>query len=51
MKKDWTECWGKLLQRKIQEWIERIIQRIIECEGGNGYKEGSGMKKNSQRVR
>jgi len=30
-------------QRKIQEWIKRIpihIQRIIELEGGNDYKEG-----------
>jgi hypothetical protein len=24
MKEDWIECWRKLPQRKIQEWIERI---------------------------
>ena len=54
MKKDWIECWGKLPQRKIQEWIERIpghIQRIIKCEGGNEYREGLGREKNPQRVR
>jgi transposase len=54
MKKDWIECWGKLPQRKIQEWIERIpehIQRIIDCDSGNEYKEGLGEKKNPLRVR
>jgi hypothetical protein len=57
MKEDWTECWDKLPQKKIQEWIERIpehIQRIIDCEGGNEYKKGlgrSGRKRNPQRVR
>lgn len=50
MKKDWEECWARLPQKKIQEWIEMIpghIQRIIECEGGNEYREGS----NPNRVR
>lgn len=45
MKEDWQKCWKKLPQGKIQEWIERIpahIQRIIECGGGNEYKEGLG---------
>jgi hypothetical protein len=28
MKKDWVECWDKLPQREIQEWIERIPQHI-----------------------
>ena len=57
MKKDWEECWARLPQKKIQEWIEAIplhIQRIIECEGGNEYKEGtgrSGRKRNPNRVR
>ena len=39
----WTKCWKELPQSKIQAWIERIpehIERIIECEGGNEYKEG-----------
>ncbi len=43
MKADWIEAWKKLPQSKIQGWIERIpehIKRIIDCEGGNEYKEG-----------
>ena len=36
-KTDWTE----LPQEKIQAWVERDhIQKIIELEGGNEYKEG-----------
>ena len=55
IREDWIECWKRLLQRKIQEWIERIpehIQRIIACEGGNEYREGLGRRKrNPNRVR
>ena len=54
IKKDWTECWDRLPQRKIQEWIERVpehIQRIIECSGGNEYKEGLGRDKQKRRAR
>jgi len=39
----WEKCWEELPQEKIQAWIERIpihIQKIIELEGGNGYREG-----------
>jgi hypothetical protein len=39
----WEQCWKELPQDKIQAWIERIpfhIQKIIELEGGNEYKEG-----------
>lgn len=39
----WESCWKELPQSKIQAWIERIpihIQKIIELEGGNEYKEG-----------
>lgn len=39
----WEQCWDELPQSKIQAWIERIpihIQKIIELEGGNEYKEG-----------
>ena len=56
MKKDWEECWAKLSQEKVQGWIEAIplhIQRIIECEGGNEYREGtgrSGRNRNPNRV-
>ena len=53
MKKDWVECWGRLKQEKIQEWIERIpahIPKIIDCEGGNEYREGLGRKKSPNRV-
>jgi hypothetical protein len=54
MKKDWIDCWNRLPQKKIQEWIERIpehIQRIIECGGGNEYREGSGKRRrNPDRV-
>jgi hypothetical protein len=54
MKEDWTECLDKLSQKKIQEWIERIpeyIQKIINCEGGNEYREGLGRAGNPKRVR
>ena len=53
MAKRWIQCWKDLPQEKIQEWIERIpehIQRIIECEGGNEYKEGLGRTRNPDRV-
>jgi hypothetical protein len=39
----WEKCWKELPQEKIQAWIECIpihIQKIIELEGGNEYKEG-----------
>jgi hypothetical protein len=55
LKKDWLEYWERLLQEKIQEWIKRIpehIQRIIDCRGGNEYREGSGKRaRNPDRVR
>ena len=55
MRKDWTDCWRRLPQSKIQQWIERIpdnIQKIIACGGGNEYKEGSKeRKRNPHRVR
>jgi transposase len=53
--KDWLKVWKDLPQKKIQEWIERIpeyIQKIIELEGGNKYKEGRNKRKrNPNRVR
>jgi hypothetical protein len=40
----WEHCWNETLtQDRIQAWIERIVshvQQVIECEGGNEYKEG-----------
>jgi hypothetical protein len=39
----WTLAWKNLEQTRIQAWIERIkphIDKIIELEGGNHYKEG-----------
>ena len=39
----WLSCWRDLPQKVIQAWIERIprhIQKIIELEGGNEYREG-----------
>jgi len=41
--KAWREAWEELDQWRIQAWIERIprhIQKIIELEGGNEYREG-----------
>ncbi len=41
--KVWQQCWKELPQSQIQAWIERIpihIQKVIELEGGNEYKEG-----------
>ena len=43
MKKAWQRAWDNLDQSQIQAWIERIpvhIQKVIELEGGNLYKEG-----------
>ena len=51
MRKDWINCWKRLPQSKIQEWIERIpenIQKIIACEGGNEYQKER--RRNPQRV-
>jgi hypothetical protein len=45
--KAWLDSWKGLEQGRIQAWIERIpthIQKIIELEGGNEYKEGKGEK-------
>lgn len=39
----WKQAWKDLDQRTIQKWIERIvrhIEKVIELEGGNEYKEG-----------
>ena len=39
----WLKAWKELPQEKIQAWIEAIpvhVKRIIECDGGNEYKEG-----------
>lgn len=42
--KVWQACWrDDVTQEQIQAWIERIpvhIQKIIDLEGGNEYKEG-----------
>lgn len=41
--KVWGAAWKELPQEKIQDWIERIpvhVQKVIELEGGNEYKEG-----------
>lgn len=46
LKKAWTECWNYLPQRHIQQWIERIpvaIQKVIELEGGNEYRESGSL--------
>src|SRR2546421_1851862 len=39
----WTKAWSELKQSRIQAWIERIkphIDKVIELEGGNYYREG-----------
>ena len=39
----WSHAWNELEQWRIQAWIERIprhIEKIIELEGGNDYREG-----------
>lgn len=46
----WKQAWEELPQTKIQAWIEAIphhIQCIIDCEGGNEYKEGRPKKRRS----
>jgi len=52
-RKAWIKCWNDLSQEKIQAWIERVpihIQKIIELEGGNEYKEGRNASKPRKRV-
>ena len=47
----WKQAWKDLPQDAIQAWIERIprhIEKIIELEGGNEYKEGRYDKQGSQ---
>jgi hypothetical protein len=39
----WVDCWEELPQDRIRAWIDRIprhIQKIIELEGDNNYREG-----------
>jgi transposase len=39
----WKIGWSELTQEKIRAWIDRIprhIQKVIELEGGNDYREG-----------
>ena len=51
LRKDWIACQERILQKKIQEQIKAIpihIQKIIELDRGNKYKEGRG--KNVNRV-
>lgn len=39
----WSQCWREMPQQMIQAWIERIpmhVQKVIELQGGNNYKEG-----------
>ena len=40
---EWVKCWDNMEQERIQHWIERIvrhIQKVIELEGDNNYREG-----------
>ena len=40
----WRNLWDSLPQERIRRWIERLprhIQKIIDIEGGNEYKEGA----------
>ena len=46
--KTWIGSWQEVPQEVIQRWIERIprhIQKIIQLEGGNEYKEGRADRK------
>ena len=39
----WHQAWRDLPQARINHWIDRIprhIQKVIELEGGNMYREG-----------
>ena len=53
-RQDWIDCWRKMPQKKIREWIEAIlvhIKEVIKANGGNEYKEGRGnRKRNPNRV-
>jgi hypothetical protein len=43
LKAAWIKLWREMPQRKIQEWIKRIliyIKEVIRLKGGNKYKEG-----------
>ena len=53
-RQDWIDCWAKMPQKKIREWIEAIpvyIKEVIKVNRGNKYKEGRGnQKRNPNRV-
>lgn len=52
--KVWEKAWADLPQSNIQAWIERIpvhVQKIIQLEGGNEYKEGRGQPRVYPKVR
>lgn len=39
----WLSAWQSLSQQRIQQWVERIphnVQRVIELQGDNCYREG-----------
>ena len=49
----WMQCWKELPQEQIQAWIDRIpihIQKVLDLEGGNEYKEGRLKGKEKKRV-
>ncbi len=49
----WIKCWKDMPQKKIQDWIERImrhVQEVIKLEGGNHYKEGQMKGQNKTRI-
>jgi hypothetical protein len=53
MEARWIQCWEELPQEQIQAWINRIliyIQKVLDLEGGNEYKEGRLKGKEKKRV-
>jgi hypothetical protein len=53
IKERWLQCWEELPQEQIQAWISRIpiyIQKVLDLEGGNEYKEGRLKEKEEKRV-
>jgi len=48
----WEKTWKELPQSQIQAWIERImvhVQKVIELEGDNNYKEGRSLQRERRR--
>jgi hypothetical protein len=53
LKAAWIKLWKEMPQKRIQDWIKRIlfyIKEVIRLQGGNEYREGRKKGQNKDRV-